>query len=618
MQQLNTLKKNMLKKNYIAKATLALLLALFCCVSASADDLSLTIQAPKVVNTGEVFRLTFVANGEVDNFTPPSIEGFTVTVGPVQSHSTSGSLIGGKFTLSSSTSFVYTLYAEKEGKFTIGSAKVKSGNSEAQTQPFTIECVKGGNSQASSQQGGNRAATSSSGDDNSLFVAVTPSKTELYRGEHLLLTMKLYTRGTPVAGLENMKKPTFDGFWSQDIEVPMQINFQRENLNGTVYDAGLLNKQLLFPQQTGELTIGSSEIDVVVQMRTRSRDMFEDFFGGGYQNVRKHLQSKPIKIKVKDLPSGAPSSFAGAVGSFKIDASLTKKQLTANDATTLTIRISGNGNLKLINAPKVDLPVDFDVYDTKTTENIKNTDAGASGYRQFEIPLIPRSAGEFTIPPIELSYFNPSTGKYVTLRTQEQTISVEKDSRASNTYTSSEQRREGIKFLGKDIRFIKTADVDMPKEKTFFFGSVLFYAYYLALAALFAVLYLLLKKRIAENKNVILVKNKKANKVAKKRLRASAQLLKMGNTQGFYDELLRAMWGYLSDKLSIPVAELSRESAQQSFVERGIEQPYIATFLSVIDECEFARYAPSSDRKEMEHLYADAVKVVSKLEQRIK
>jgi len=600
------------------KTTLTLLLVAVCAIGAYADDLRLDVQAPRVVNTGEIFRLTFVTNSKVDNFTPPNIEGFTITAGPAQSTNSSVSIVNGKVTQSTSVSFTYTLYAEKEGKFTIGAAKVKSGSNEAQTQPITIECVKGASSQASSQQGSSSNTAANVGDESALFVAITPSKTSVYRGEHLALSMKLYARGTAIAGLENMKKPTFDGFWSQEVDVPTRINFQRENLNGVVYEAGLLSKQLLFPQQTGELTIGSSEVDVVVQVRTRSRDIFDDFFGGGYQNIRKNLQSKPVKIKVKDLPTGAPASFSGAVGSFKMEASLTKKQLTANDATTLTIRISGNGNLKLINAPKVELPVDFELYDTKTTESIKNSDAGASGYRQFEIPLIPRSAGEFTIPPIEFSYFNPSTEKYVTLRSPEQAISVEKDSRAAQSYVSSEQRREGIKFLGKDIRFIKTAAADMPKEKVFFFGSTLYYVCYLALVALFVALYLLLKKRIKESSNLVLVKNKKANKVARKRLNASALLLKMDNAQGFYDELLRAMWGYLSDKLSIPVAELSRENAKQAFAERSIEEPYIATFLSVIDECEFARYAPSSGSKEMKQVYTDAVDVISKLEQRIK
>ncbi len=610
------------KSGFIFKAVPALLLALLWTVSVKAEGLSLEVQTPRVVSTGEVFRLTFVANSKVDNFIAPSVEGFTITAGPAQSTSTSVSIVNGKVTQSATTSFTYTLYAEKEGKFAIGSAKVKSGSDEAQTQPFSIECVKANTQQqAAAQQSGSSntgkaTASSNTGNDNNIFVAVTPSKTELYRGEHLVLTMKLYSQGTAIAGLENMKKPTFDGFWSQDIDVPTQINFQRENLNGTVYEAGLLSKQLLFPQQTGDLTIGSSELDVIVQVRTRPRDMFEDFFGGGYQNVRKHLQSKSIKIKVKDLPAGAPASFSGAVGSFKIDAAISKAKLTANDATTLTIRISGNGNLKLVNVPKAELPVDFEVYDTKTTENIKNSDVGSNGYRQFEIPLIPRSAGDFTIPPIEFTYFNPNTGKYVTLHTQEQKISVEKDSRAPQGYTSSETRREGIKFLGKDIRFINTTET--PIEQHFFLGSSWFYVCYIVLVLLFAATYMLLKKRIAENKNVILVKNKKANKVAKKRLKTSSTLLKMGNAQGFYDELLRAMWGYLSDKLSIPVAELSRESAQQAFAERSIEEPYIATFLSVIDECEFARYAPGSGRKEMEQVYNDAAGVISKLEQRIK
>jgi hypothetical protein len=604
------------------KAMFAALVAALCTAQVHAQNIQLEIQAPRVVTVGEMFRVTFVANKQVDNFTAPSMEGFVITAGPAQASSSQVHISGGKVIQSVSHSFTYTLYAEKEGKFTIGQAKVKAGSDEAQTQPFVIECVKGEEPRTAQQQqqgGGQKpaAAAAAAGSDGSLYLGITLNKTEVYRGECIVAATKIYTRGNSIRGFENVKKPTYNGFWSQDVDVPQEINFARENVNGVVYDAGLLWKQLLFPQQSGELTLSPSEIDVVIQVRTRSRDIFEDFFGGNYQNVRRHLQSKTVKVKVKDLPGGAPASFSGAVGSFKIESSLSKKQLMANDATTLTIRISGNGNLKLINAPKVDLPTDFEAYDTKTTDAIKNSDAGASGYRQFEIPLIPRSAGEFTIPPIEFSYFNPATGQYVTLRTQEQAISVEKDTKSQQTYTSTEGRREGIKFLGQDIRFIKTG-ATLAQQGKLFFGSAAFYLLYIALVAVFAALYAWLKKHRKNSQNVALVRNRKANKVAKKRLKNSAQLLKMGNAQGFYDELLRAMWGYLSDKLNIPVADLSRESAREAFAERSIEEPYIETFTSVIDECEFARYAPGSGQKEMAQLYRDAANVISKLEQRVK
>jgi hypothetical protein len=605
--------------------TLAALAAMFCTAQVSAQNIQLEIQAPRVVTVGEMFRVTFVANKQVDNFAAPGMEGFVITAGPVEARNTQVEIVGGKVNQSVNHSFTYTLYAEKEGKFTIGSAKVKAGSDEAQTQPFVIECVEGEEPRAAQQQQqqgrGQKpaaaAAAAAAGSDGSLYLGVTLSKTEVYRGECIVATTKVYTRGNSIRGFENVKKPAYNGFWSQDVDAPQEIKFTRENVNGVVYDAGLLWKQLLFPQQSGELTLSPSEIDVIIQLRTRSRDIFEDFFGGNYQNVRRRLQSKTVKVKVKDLPGGAPASFSGAVGSFKIESSLSKKQLMANDATTLTIRISGAGNLKLINAPKVDLPTDFEAYDTKTTDAIKNSDAGASGYRQLEIPLIPRSAGEFTIPPVEFSYFNPATGQYVTLRTQEQAISVEKDTKSQQTYTPTEGRREGIKFLGQDIRFIKTG-ATLAQQDRLFFGSAAFYLLYIALAAVFAALYAWLKKHRKNSQNVALVRNRKANKVAKKRLKNSAQLLKMGNAQGFYDELLRAMWGYLSDKLNIPVADLSRESAREAFAERSIEEPYIETFTSVIDECEFARYAPGSGQKEMAQLYREAASLISKLEQRVK
>jgi hypothetical protein len=446
------------------RAMLAASVIMLCMVQAYAQGLQLEIQAPHVVTVGEMLRVTFVANGKVDNFLMPNIEGFVVTAGPAQGSNTQVQVLNGKVTQSVTYTFTYMLYAEKEGKFTIGSAKVKGGSDEAQTQPFVIESVKG-ESRAAQQGGGQQQQPAdSAGSDNSIYLEVTLSKTEMYRDECLVAATKLYTRGNSIRNFENIKKTTHNGFWSQDMEVPQEINFTRENISGVVYDVGLLWKQLLFPQQSGELTISPNEIDVIVQVRTRSRDIFDDFFGGTYQNVRKPLQSKALKVRVKELPGGAPASFSGAVGSFKIESSLSKNQLVANDATTLILRISGNGNLKLMNVPKVDLPVDFELYDTKITDDIKNSDAGASGYRQFEIPLIPRSAGEFTIPPVEFTYFNPATGKYVTLYTQEHAISVEKDTKSQQTYTSSEGRREGIKFFGKDIRLIKTGIVQTPAD----------------------------------------------------------------------------------------------------------------------------------------------------------
>jgi hypothetical protein len=601
--------------------TLSLLVALVALPLASRGEaLRLDVQAPRVVSTGEMFRLTFVANAKVEQFVQPTIEGFSVTAGPAQSSSSNISIVNGKVSQSITASFIYTLHAEKEGKFTIGAATIKADGQEAQSQPYVIEVVKGEPAAARQQQGSSGSQQQSTGvSDNSLYLGVTTSKNEVYRGECLVATTKLYNRGVALSSLENVKEPTYNGFWTQAVEKATQLNYVRENVNGTVYDACLLWKHLLIPQQTGELTIAPSEMDVSIQVRARSNNPFDDFFGGGYQTIRKHLQSKPVKVRVKDLPSGAPASFAGAVGTFKIDASLSRSQLTANDATTLTIRISGSGNLMLLNAPKVDYPVDFEAYDAKTIDNIKNSTAGANGHRQFEIPLIPRSAGDFVIPPIAFSYFNPATQQYATLHTKELPIAVEKDTKAPQGGYSAggEGRREGIKFLGQDIRFIKT-NLALAPQAALFFGSAYFYLCYLLLFALTFVAYLWLKKRRKEEQNLTLVRNRKANKVAKKRLKNSAQLLKMGNAQGFYDELLRAMWGYLGDKLAMPVADLSRESANVAFSERGIEESYTATFLSVIDECEFARYAPGSAHKGMAQLYADAAEVISKLEQRIK
>lgn len=601
---------------------LSQVLVLLGCFSLKANDLKLEVQAPKAVYVGEVFRVIFTANKNVENFTPPTFDGFSVLVGPVQSSMSETSFVNGNVSHNVKISYTYNVRAEKEGVATIGAAKVKADGKEAESQPIQVECVKDNDAQRNKQSNqGTTNNTNAQTSSSELFIRTEPSLREVYRGEHVVVTTKLYLRGVNIIGVENFKVPSTNGFWAQDINnIGGNLSFQRENTNSGIYNVAVLNKQLLFAQQTGDITIDPTEIDVIQQVQTQPRNQLEAFFGGSVQNYRVPLKSEPLKIKVKPLPAGAPASFTGGVGNFKIESSISKKTVTANDAVTLVIKITGSGNLKLLNAPKVDFPLDFEVYDTKTTENIKNTETGANGVKQFEIPLIPRSAGEFTIQPVEFSYFNPSTRKYVTLKTKPHTIAVERDPKASTNYVSGgDARREGIKFLGKDIRFIKTGVVGLaPINTETFTGSAWFYLLYFLLILIFLGIFFILRKYIKDNQNVVLVKNKKANKVARKRLSKSALLLKTGNAQGFYDELLRTMWGYLSDKLNIPIAELSRDKAKEVFYERNIEMPYIETFLGVIDECEFARYAPSSGRKEMENVYKDAVSVISKLEQRIK
>jgi hypothetical protein len=412
--------------------------------------------------------------------------------------------------------------------------------------------------------------------------------------------------------------PNFNGFWKQDIGTSQQINFVRENVDGTVYDVGLLFHQLLFPQQSGDIVINPAELDVVVQTRTRSRDIFEEFFGGGIQNVRQSLKSTPVTIRVKDLPAGAPAGFTGGVGNFKIESSISSKKITANNGVTYTLKITGSGNLELLNPPKVSFPPDFESYDVKTTKNIKNSVNGATGYRQFEFPVIPRSAGEFEMPAIEFSYFNPATGQYHTLRTQSHILSVEKDTRAGDTYVSGEPHRSDIKHLGQDIRYIKTGVKGWLSQPALVVGRTGFYLCYLWLLLLFIAGYFLLKKYLKDMQNAVLIKNRRANKLARKRLSAAAHLLKIGKQQGFYEELLRAMWEYLGNKLNIPVAELSRQKTQSALGERQVKEADIAAFLNVIDECELARYSPISGQQAMEQLYDEAAETITKIEQQVR
>ncbi len=590
-------------------------------VAAYAQDVKFTVAAPRVVNVGEQFRVTFSVNAGADQFTGPDFGDFQVLAGPSKSTSQSFQIINGQTSHSQTTSFVYILYAAKEGNVSVGKASVVADNKTYQTQPFSIEIVKG-EAPAQNQQtqqgqatGQAQAATANAGD---AFVRVVVSKSNVYRGEYLTATVKLYTQNLNIAGFEDIKFPTFNGFWSQEVEAPQQLNFQRENVNGKIYNAAVIRRYVLFPQQTGALKIDPFEITCVMQVQSTAQNMFDAFFSQP-QIVRKKLVSPVSVVNAQALPANAPASFAGAVGTgFRMDASLSRDTVTANEAMALTIKITGEGNVKLVEAPKVAFPPDFETYDAKITDNSKTSSAGVSGTKQFELPFIPRSAGNFTIDPIEFTYFDINKKQYVTMSSKAMPIRVGKDPNAGSAVTVAGVNRQAVQSLGEDVRYIKTELPQWKEKDSVFFGSLIYYLLLLVEIIVFVVVYLFLAKRRKESQNVVLIRNKKANKMARRRLKAADHLLKSGNQSGFYEELTKALWGYLSDKLSIAVADLSRENIRGILQGKQLSDDDIALFLQTVDECEFARYAPSGGQGQMQKVYDDAMAAISKYEQLLK
>jgi hypothetical protein len=585
-----------------------------------AQEVKLEVFAPSLVAVGEQFRLTYSINRQPTSFTPPAIKNFEILAGPSTAHSTSVEVINGKVSQTENISYTYILEATKEGKFTIDPAVAIVSDEELRTKTITIEVVRQSNSstqQGQSNEPQEQAQTRDDLPNSELFVTVDVSRRSTYLGEPLIATLKLYTR-VNIAGFEDSKFPSFNGFWSQEIQTATNISFQRENVNGKIYNAGVIRKYLLFPQKSGKLEIDPFQLDVLYQQRVnRSQSIFDDFFGA-VENFKKKLVSKPITISVMDLPPNAPESFKGGVGYFKLEPLLDKKTVKTNEAITLKLKISGSGNIKLIDSPKIGFPEGFEVYDPKTTDKIITTVDGASGYKLFEYVAIPRSPGIFTIQPIEFTYFDPSKAQYITLKSQEYNIRVSSDGADSGTVSVYGYGKEDIKFIGKDIRFIKTGKLGVNPYTNYFIGSGLFYLIIILIFTSFGLIIYLMSKHQKEMSNIMLIRNKKANKVARKRLQVAESHLKTNNRDLFFEEIHKVMWGYLSDKLSIPVSNLTSDNARIELKSREILDDDIEEFMRIISVCEYARFSPATDNSEMNLLFSSAHQLIMKLEQIIK
>lgn len=591
-------------------------------IFAGADNVKFSMTGPNVVTIGEQFRLSFTLNESGSDLQLPDMSNFDILMGPSTSQSSSIQIINGKTTQSVSYSYIFILRAKEEGTFTIRPASIKVDGKIYESNELKIQVVQGQAPQSSSSAGGQQQEPSApagniSKDD--LFVRVELDKRNVVRGEQIIATVKIYVAPTvPITQFDDVKLPSYAGFWTQDIEIPNQISFSREVYNNKIYQVGVLKKTILFPQQTGAIQIGSFEITCLVRQRVggQSRSFFDDFFDN-YRNIQAKVVSDPVSIQVKELPA-KPAGFYGGVGKLDFSASIDKNEFRSNEAATLKINVSGSGNLRLIEAPKVEFPADFEVYDPKTTERLNATNSGLSGSKTFEYLFIPRFEGEYTIPSIKFASFDPATGTYKQQQSPEFNIQVEKGNADQNTTVTSAYSKENLKLIGKDIRFIKQGQYKLKSRQASFFGSTPFYLAYLGSLLLFLTIAVIYRKKLKENANAQLIRNKKANKVARRRLREAAGFLKQDKDEQFYEAVLKAFWGYLSDKLNIPVAELNRENASAAMIKRQVNQETVDEFIQIVDTCEYARYAPSAVDVTKEGLYGKAVALMGKLEKQIR
>ncbi len=601
------------------KKLLYIILILITPFGSYAQNISFTAEAPRTVSVGQQFRIIFNVNAKGRNFTAPVFQDFDVLMGPSQSSSRSMQIINGNISQSFSYSFTYILVAKKEGEFTIKPAKITVKRKTYTSNSLTIKVVKGNvttQQQQNTNTSNNQVNTQNVSDKN-IFVRVYLNKSSAYVGEQIVATVKLYTK-VGIAGFDEINFPAYDGFFSQEIPTPNNISFVRENVNGTIYNVGVLQKMILYPQRSGKLKIKPFNITAVVQqrVRNRSRGFFDDFFSSGYRNVKKVLRSNSLSVNIKPLPA-KPAGFNGAVGHFNLSAQIDKTTTKADEPVVLKVKISGNGNLKLIDDPNFDFPPDFDVYDPKIKNNIKNDNSGAHGSISYEYLMIPRNSGDFTIPPYKFTYFDINTKKYVTLTTDEFKIHVDKSANGNSKTMVSNVSKENVKYLNKDIRYIKTGKINLKPINNYFFGSLIFYLLYIIIIITSITIYLLKRKSIKQNANLAAVKNRKANKIAKKRLKLAEKYLKEQNSEEFYQEVTSAIWGYLSDKLSIQMAELNKEKTKELLEQKNIEPEKITELINLLDKCEFARFSSVNSSHDLSDVYNKATQLISMLENKI-
>lgn len=586
-----------------------------------ADNIRFVADAADVVVSGDQVRLVFTVNSQdIKDFRAPSIKGFDVLMGPSRSQQSSIQIINGKRTSSSSTAFTYILMAGNPGTYTIPSASVEVNGKKVFSNTLTIKVLpqdqpskgggNGGGSSSRSQAAGSRITA------NDLFITATASKTTVHEQEAILLTYKVYT----LVNLRQLygKMPDLKGFHTQEVELPQQKTFTLEHYKGRNYNTTIWSQYVLFPQQTGKLEIPSITFDGVIAQQTASDDPFDAFFnGGGYVEVKKKITTPKLVINVQPLPA-KPAGFSGAVGEFKLASSINATDVKTNDAVTIKLTLTGTGNMKLISTPDIKFPQDFEVYDPKVTDNYKLTNSGLAGTKTFEYLAIPRHAGNFTIPAVEFTYFDLKSNSYKTLKTEAYDLKVAKGQGNADQVIADFTNKENVKMLGKDIRFIKLGDTSLRPKGDFFFGTVGYYLWYLIPLLLFIVFAVIYRQKALDNANVAKMKTKKANKVATRRMKLAGKLLAENKKNEFYDEVLKALWGYISDKLSIPVSQLSKDNIEAELTNYGVQDALIAEFIAVLNECEYARYAPGDESEAMDKVYSASVEVISKMENSIK
>ena len=587
------------------------------------------VEVHNIVELSERFDVVFVVEGEhsPSDFHWEAGDDFNVVWGPQKGSSTSIQMVNGKTTRSSQTSYTYILQAKKTGTFTLPAAVAKVKGTEVRSKAATIQVVSGGSSQQGSQQGSqsqqaspSQGSTQAASNEADIFLRLSLSRSSVVVGEPLTATLKIYHRANLV-GFENARFPAFKGFWSQEVETPSNIEFQREQVNGTMYNAAVLRRWVIIPQKAGDQAIDPAEIVCLVNVQRRrasSGSIFDDFFANDYVTTRQRVSTPAATLHVQPLPAGAPASFGGGVGEFTLQARLSKDSLKTHDAASLLVTVSGKGNTALLEAPKINFPPDFEVYDVKTTVNTDKS--GTSGSKTFEYPFIPRSHGDFTVGPIPYSYYDVKQRRYTSVNTPALPLKVLRGAATAATTTPGSTLtvdRKGVKNLGEDIRFIRTK-THLDSYKGFLVYSAGWWLSLLALLLAGGGCWLGLRKAAARRADVAGTRNRKAARMALKRLSTAKEFLQKNLYTAFYEELHRSLIGYVGDKLTMDMADQNKENIQAALVTGGVPEETAAGFVDLLAACEEARYAPDAGHDAMNAHYEKALSLITAIDSSMK
>lgn len=591
-------------------------------------DVTFNTICKKQVRVGEQFQVSYELNGDGKDFKSPNFNNFEVIGGPFKSTSSSVQIINGSVSKTNTQTYSFHLRAIKEGNFMIPQASITVDKKKITSEPCEINVVASTNGSTTYSGGSSNNSTQIRDINKEVFLEAIPNKKKVYLGEQVMLTYKIYYT-IPISQLSVSKSPSYSGFWTKDV-TDNNGTLQQSSIikDGQQYNVATIQEIVLFPQKTGKLTIDPLDISCVAQIRqqrnrSQGYDPFEDFFGDvlgtSYTNVRKDIKSQPITIEVEPLPTAnKPESFDGAVGQFTFTSKIDKNELKVNEAFTLTLTVSGKGNIELLELPKPVFPPDFEVYDPKITSSVKANALGINGSKKAEYIIIPRVSGDFNIKEIKFSYFNPSLRRYETLSSEIHNIQVNKGDATTGNGAIYTPGQADIKYLGKDIQHINTSNDKLSVTNAMFFMSPAYIIILVLMVTIF-IAAIIINNRINKfNKNKVLVKNKQATKVAKKRLLNAHNHLKNNNQNSFYEEFSQALWGYISDKLNISRSQLSMDTVKEIMLEKNVSEDIVNEFVDLLSNCEFARFAPGDPSKKMDELYHKGIELITKAEKLLK